>query len=90
MNTKRVKERAVKGTLTPGHSFILDFLKEKKAHLSMKGFLFTFGALIDQAVYLAYGAYGEVNGLCHAHHYVRDSLVKSIQDFGRVYMKNPH
>ena len=91
MNTKRVKERAIKGTLTPGHSFILDFLKEKESSLEHERISLHLWGLIDQALYLAHGAYGEVSGpLGHAHHYVRESLIKSIQDFGKVFMKDPH
>ena len=89
MSTERVKERAIKGTLTPGHSFILDYLKVKESSLECERISLHLWGLIDQALFLAYGAYGEVNGpLGHGHHYVRDSLAKSIQDFGKAFMKD--
>ncbi|MEC7183998.1 MAG: helix-turn-helix domain-containing protein [Bdellovibrionota bacterium] len=91
MSTKRVKEKAENGSLTPGHTFILDFLKEKESNIEYERISLHLWGLIDQALYLAHGAYGEVNGpLGHGHIYVRDSLLKSIQDFEKSFAKDPH
>ena len=90
MGTKIVKEKAEKGNLSPGHAFILNFLREKEANIEYERISLHLWGLIDQALYLAYGSYGEVSGpLGHGHLYVRDSLLKSIQDFERLFVRDP-
>ena len=90
MSTKRVKEKAEKGNLSPGHAFILNFLREKESNIEYERISLHLWGLIDQALYLAYGAYGEVSGpLGHGHIYIRDSLQKSIQDFEKSFSKDP-
>ncbi len=90
MGTKLVKEKAENGTLTPGRTFILDYLREKKSNIEYERISLHLWGLIDQALYLAYGAYGEVSGpLGHGHIYIRDSLQKSIQDFEKSFSKDP-
>ena len=53
----------------------------------MKGFLFTFGALLTRPCTwpMEFMVRGTARAMLTI---IRDSLVKSIQDFGRVYMKN--